>query len=131
MGKKFFDYTELFNGKTYTELDEEEKKEYARKALAINNSNKNASELLTYVIEQENTEKMDKAMELYDKQHYTQALSLLNIVISQDNKDSNAYYYRAMVYDAQKKIFISNKWLQKSIRKNHRKTSTKSIHLLI
>ena len=83
-----------------------------------NNSNKNASELLTYVIEQENTEKMDKAMELYDKQNYTQALSLLNIVISQDNKDSNAYYYRAMVYDAQKKYSLAINDYKKALENN-------------
>lgn len=78
-------------------------KAYANKALAIEPANKNAKELLTYVIEQENTEKMDKAIALFEKQQYAQALSLLNTVIAQDPKDSNAYYYRAMVYDAQKK----------------------------
>ena len=82
-------------------------KDYAKKALTINTNNKNAKELLTYVIEQENTEKMDKAIELFDKQQYTQALALLTEVITQDPKDSNAYYYRAMVYDAQKKYALA------------------------
>lgn len=78
-------------------------KTYANKALAIDPANKHAKELLTYVIEQENTEKMDKAIELFEKKQYAQALTLLNTVIAQDPKDSNAYYYRGMVYDAQKK----------------------------
>lgn len=82
-------------------------KEYANKALSIDPSNKNAKELLTYVIEQENTVKMDKAIECFEKQQYAQALTLLNTVISQDPKDSNAYYYRAMVYDAQKKYVLA------------------------
>lgn len=82
-------------------------KDYAKKALTINTNNKNAKELLTYVIEQENTEKMDKAIELFDKQQYTQALALLTEVITQDPKDSNAYYYRAIVYDAQKKYALA------------------------
>lgn len=78
-------------------------KVYAKKALENDATNKNAKELLTYVIEQENTVKMDKAMELFDKNQYAEAMTLLNGVIIQDPKDSNAYYYRAMIYDAQKK----------------------------
>lgn len=78
-------------------------KTYAKKSLALEANNKNAKDLLTYVIEQENTVKMDKAIDLFDKKQYAQALNILNGVISQDPKDSNAYYYRAMVYDAQKK----------------------------
>ena len=58
--------------------------------------------MLAYVIEQENTINMDKAMDFYDKKQYSQALALLNTVVAQDPSDSNAYYYRAMVYDAQK-----------------------------
>ena len=73
----------------------------------MDSNNKNAKDLLTYVIEQENTVKMDKAIELFEKQQYQQALSLLNNVIAQDPKDSNAYYYRAMVYDAQKKYQLA------------------------
>lgn len=78
-------------------------KVYAKKALENDPNNKNAKELMTYVIEQENTVKMDKAIELFDKNQYAQAMTLLNSVIAQDPKDSNAYYYRAMIYDAQKK----------------------------
>lgn len=78
-------------------------KNFARKALALDPKNNNAKELLTYVIEQENTVKMDKAISCFDKAQYQQALSLLNAVLAQDAKDANAYYYRGMVYDAQKK----------------------------
>ena len=77
-------------------------KSFANKALGIEPQNKNAKELLAYVIEQENTINMDKAMDFYDKKQYSQALALLNTVVAQDPSDSNAYYYRAMVYDAQK-----------------------------
>lgn len=86
------------NLENYTEA-----KNYAQKALAVDSANKNAKELLTYVIEQENTEKIDNAIVLYEKQQYAQAISILDSVIAQDQKDSNAYYYRGMVYDAQKK----------------------------
>ncbi len=91
---------------------------YAKKALEIDPNNKNAKELLTYVIEQENTVQTDKAMEFYDKQQYEQALSLLNKVIAQDPKDSNAYYYRAMVYDAQKKYQLAINDYKKALQYN-------------
>ena len=78
-------------------------KAYARKALATDAKNKNAQELLTYVIEQENIAMMDKAIALYEQKQYLPALELLNKVIAQDPKDSNAYYYRGMIYDDQKK----------------------------
>ena len=78
-------------------------KAYANKALSLDPQSKNAKELLTYVIEQENTAKMDQAVSLLEQKQYPKALSLLSEVISQDQKDSNAYYYRGMVYDAQKK----------------------------
>ena len=97
-------------------------KVYAKKALENNASNKNAKELMAYVIEQENTAKMDKAMELYDQKQYDQALSILNTVISQDPKDSNAYYYRAMVYDAKKQYINAINDYKKSITYNSQMT---------
>lgn len=93
-------------------------KTYAKKALELDANNKNAKDLLTYVIEQENTVKMDKAIELFEKQQYQQALSLLNNVIAQDPKDSNAYYYRAMVYDAQKKYQLAINDYKKALQYN-------------
>ena len=93
-------------------------KTYAKKALELDANNKNAKDLLTYVIEQENTVKMDKAIELFEKQQYQQALSLLNNVIVQDPKDSNAYYYRAMVYDAQKKYQLAINDYKKALQYN-------------
>lgn len=77
-------------------------KTYAQKALSLNPNNQNAKELLTYVIEQENTMLADKAITLFDQGQYAQALGILNKVIAQDPKDSNALYYRGMVYDQQK-----------------------------
>ena len=93
-------------------------KTYAQKALALNPSHKDAKELLTYVIEQENTEQMDKAIACYDQKQYAQALTILNQVITRDPEDSNAYYYRAMVYDAQKKYALAINDYKKALRFN-------------
>ncbi len=93
-------------------------KKYAQKAISLNQNNKNAKDLLAYVIEQENTVKMDKAIEFFEQKQYQQALSLLNTVIVQDSQDSNAYYYRAMVYDAQKKYQLAINDYKKALQYN-------------
>lgn len=93
-------------------------KTYAKRTLVIDPNNKNAKELMTYVIEQENTVRMDKAIEFFEKEDYTQALNLLNSVIVQDNTDSNAYYYRAMIYDNQKKYQLAINDYKKAIQNN-------------
>ena len=93
-------------------------KTYAKRTLVIDPNNKNAKELMTYVIDQENTAKMDKAIEFFEKEDYAQALNLLNSVIAQDNTDSNAYYYRAMIYDNQKKYQLAINDYKKAIQHN-------------
>lgn len=95
--------TAYYTALAYSNIEDFEKaKTYAKKALEINTKNQNAQELLAYVIEQENTENLDKALEHIDKQEYKEALALLNKSIEQDDSDANAYYYRAMIYDLQK-----------------------------
>lgn len=91
---------------------------YAKRTLVIQPDNKDAKELIKYVIEQENTAKMDKAIEFFEKGDYAQAINLLNSVIAQDNTDSNAYYYRAMIYDNQKKYQLAINDYKKAILHN-------------
>lgn len=80
----------------------EKAKEFANKVLELDPKNQNAKELITYVIEQENTINTDKAVDLYDQKKYSDALALLTKVLQQKENDANAYYYRGMVYEAQK-----------------------------
>lgn len=95
--------TAYYTALAYSNIENYEKaKLFAKKSLEINSKNQHAQELLAYVIEQENTENLDKALELIDKQEYKKALTLLNNVLEQDDSDANAYYYRAMIYDIQK-----------------------------
>lgn len=96
----------------------EKAKIYAQKTLAIDSNNKNAKELITYMVEQENTVKLDKAIELFEKEDYSKALTLLNEVLVQDKTDSNAYYYRAMIYDTQKKYNLAINDYKKAIENN-------------
>jgi len=111
--------TAYYAGLAYSNAENfEMAKTYAKRTLVIDANNKNAKELMTYVIEQENTVKMDKAIELFEKEDYVQAMGLLNSVIAQDNTDSNAYYYRAMIYDNQKKYQLAINDYKKAIQYN-------------
>lgn len=93
-------------------------KNFANKALAIDPNHKATKELVAYVTEQEGTAKMDTAIEHIDKQQYPQALTLLNSVISADPKNADAYYYRGMVYDAQKKYQLAINDYKKALEYN-------------
>lgn len=93
-------------------------KVYAKRTLVIEPNNKNAKDLMSYVDEQEITMKMDKAIALFEKEDYVQSLSLINSIISQNNSDSTAYYYRAMIYDTQKKYNLAINDYKKAIENN-------------
>lgn len=93
-------------------------KVYAKKSLAINPVNKNAKDLLAYVLEQESTVKLDKAISLFEQKQYAQALTMLNTVIAQSPKNSDAYYYRAMIYDSQKNYLAAINDYKKAVQYN-------------
>ena len=97
---------------------------YAKKALAINPQHKSTKDLLAYVTEQESTAKMDEALSLIEKQQYTQALTVLNNVIKSDAQNADAYYYRATVYDAQKKYQLAINDYKKALQYNPKLTIT-------
>ena len=90
-------------------------KPYLNKALAIDSSNQDAKDLLVYIKGQEGSELLDKGIRFYDENNYTEALNLFNKVIQGDSKNAYAYYYRASVYDAQKKYLQAIADYQKAI----------------
>lgn len=98
--------------------DFEKAKVYAKRTLVIDPNNKNAKELIAYVVEQENVMKMDKAIELFEKEDYSKALLLLSEILNQDKTDSNAYYYRAMIYDVQKQYLKAINDYKKALEYN-------------
>ncbi|MBP7211198.1 tetratricopeptide repeat protein [bacterium] len=77
----------------------EEAKYYLSKALLINKNNSRAVELMKYVKEQSAVKLLDKAIDLYDKKQYREALTKLNVIISEAPKTGYAYYYRALISD--------------------------------
>ncbi len=82
---------------------------YAKKVLALEPTNQDAKELISLLNDEKLTKEIDKALELYDQKKYVEGISVINSVIVKDGKNANAYYYRAMFYDAQKKYDLALK----------------------
>ncbi|MDD3593940.1 MAG: tetratricopeptide repeat protein [Candidatus Gastranaerophilales bacterium] len=85
------------------------KKDYAKaeaslkKAASLDNINPDIQDALKTVKFAQSEEKMNKAVELFDKNSYTEALTMLNAAITLSPENGYAYYYRGMVYDVQSK----------------------------
>lgn len=117
--------TAYFTALTYAnDNDYANAKAYAKKALALNPEHKSTKDLLAYVIEQESTAQMDKALAMIEKQQYSEALSVLNGVIKADSQNADAYYYRATIYDAQKKYQQAINDYKKALQYNPKLTIT-------
>lgn len=84
--------------------DYESAEAYAQKALLLNKENKDAQNLLVEIEKQNNTNLLNDAIALYDEQKYDQSLPLLNEVIAKEPNNAYAFYYRAMIYDSDKKL---------------------------
>lgn len=76
---------------------------YLKKAVSLNQNNKQAQDLLVQIQEQNTSTALNDAIEFYDAQKYDESLALLNKVLSSDAKNAYALYYRGMIFDAQKK----------------------------
>jgi len=75
---------------------------YAKIALSLNPNYTQAQELLKNLEDNQASEILQKAMDLYENEKYTEALSLFNQLIAKDANNSYALYYRGMIYDTQK-----------------------------
>lgn len=91
---------------------------YLQTALKINPKNEDASDLLATVIEQNNVLLINKVIDLYNAKNYDNALKLISQILTEDNKNSYAYYYRGLIYDAQKKTLPAIQEYKKAIQHN-------------
>lgn len=91
---------------------------YAQKALLLNKSNKDAETLLADIQKQNRANLLDNAIALYDSQNYEQSLPLLNEVLEAEPNNAYALYYRAMIYDANKKYYDAIKDYKQAISIN-------------
>ncbi len=90
-------------------------KNYLSRALTLNPTDANVKELLNYVDEQQAQLALEKALNLYSNSDYASALSVLNNLLLQNKNNAFAYYYRGMVYDAQKKYELALRDYQKTV----------------
>ena len=73
---------------------------YADKAISLDNNNSDAISLKKDLEGNVVAGNLQQAIELFDKENYDESLALLNKVLSSDNQNSYALYYRGMIYDA-------------------------------
>ena len=83
--------------------DYENAKVYVNRAIAINKNNQKAIDFAKSLEEQTNMIALNQAIDLYDAKKFDEALPILNNLITSDNKNSYAYYYRGMIYDENSK----------------------------
>ena len=74
-----------------------------KKALNINKKDEKVNELYDYIIETHKNQKLENAYELYENQNYEKAMAILNDVIVKNPQTAHAYFYRGLIFDAQKK----------------------------
>lgn len=78
-------------------------KAYAQKSIALNKTNQQAIELNNAITSQSNSIALEKAIAMFDAQDYDKSLELINQILSANNQDAYALYYRGMIYDTKKK----------------------------
>ena len=94
----------LYLGQSYINLEDwENAKSYLGKSISLNSDNKLARDLYNYVLEQLDQKKFQQVLDAYSKKEYTNALGILNNMLLQNKNNAFAYYYRGMIFDAQKK----------------------------
>ena len=72
-------------------------------ALAINKNNEKAIEFMKSINEQIAVNTLNKAIELYEAEKYDEAFGIFNDILTKDNKNAYAYYYRGMIFDSKNK----------------------------
>jgi len=79
---------------------------YLRKSLKINPES-DAKALLPYVVQNNISKMLDEAISMYEKNSFDTALTKFNDILKKDTQNSYAYYYRALIYDEQKKTALA------------------------
>ena len=93
-------------------------KSYLQKSVSLNPSNKDAVQALKDIKNVTAQIQVQKGAELFNSAKYDEALKAFNQAIIDDNTNSDAYYYRAMIYDAQNKRSLAINDYKKVIQYN-------------
>src|SRR5262249_20655542 len=78
-----------------------------KKTLSLKPDYKDAQQALASIDQQNASVDLDKAIDAYNKKNYPSAMTLVNQALAKNGKDAMAYYYRGLIYDAQKKTSLA------------------------
>ncbi len=79
-----------------------EAEKYLRQSVAIN-PNSEAKNLMSYVEQNISASSLNDGIKLFESGNYENALTKFNEILKKETNNGFAYYYRAMIYDEQKK----------------------------
>ncbi len=100
---KDIDATEGIAG-AYMDLNDDTQAEiWLKKVLALNPNNAEAKNALNIISQGKDAKALDDAIALFEKPDYPKALAAFDKIIATDPKNSYAYYYKALIFDEQKK----------------------------
>lgn len=103
-------------GQAYLNIEDwSNAKSYLAKALTIQPNNSNIKELYKYAIDKQDESSLSRALDMYNKGDYTNALAVLNNILSQNKNNAHAYYYKGMIFDVQKKYAQALAEYQKAV----------------
>ena len=74
--------------------------EFLKKSIALNKNNQKASDYLASIVQQNNVNNLNEAINLYENEKYDESLKVLNKLLVSDPMNSYAYYYKGMILDA-------------------------------
>jgi len=92
--------------------------EYLNKALALEPNHSDAKQLQEYLDEQTGMERLDSAITLFEKEKYDESLTILNDILSRNDKNGYAHYYRGMIFDAKEKFQEAIADYEKAVKLN-------------
>ena len=88
----------------YMELNDEMQAEvWLKKVLTLNPNNADAKNALELIAQSKSIKALDDAIELYEKQEYDKAMTAFYKIHTADPKNAYAYYYKALIFEEQKK----------------------------
>ena len=99
--------------------DSEEGMKYINKALAIDPKHVDSLQLKQYLAEQAEMKELETAMSHFEQQNYDDSMKILNKIISQNENNAYAYYYRGMIYDAKENPKSAIKDYEKAVELNN------------
>jgi tetratricopeptide (TPR) repeat protein len=89
-----------------------------KKALSLKPGYKDAQQALASIDQQNASADLEKAIDAYNKKNYPVAMTLVTQALAKNSQDAMAYYYRGLIYDAQKKTPQAAQSYQEAIRLN-------------